>query len=392
MSRRTGRGGLKNAVFRREGNLIPSIAKKSNASFLIISRPGGWNPPNFPQILLAIPRRLGLNAPMSIEESEVSAHAGKVRQLLSALNHALYGQETLVELVVTGLLARATFSLRASPASARPSWSRPSRRPSSSRTKRIQFTPDLLPGDITGNPVLQETPKRARVRLPESPLREPRPPPTKSTVPRPRPSRPSSRRCRNSASTVLGTTHALPSPFFVLATQNPIELEGTYPRPEAQLDRFLFKLELRRNTVATLQKIVLNREIGVEPVVEKVLSREDLAGITAAVRKIYLPEVRGELHRPARRRHPRRHEASTAIKYGASPRAALALASAAKARALMQGRINTSFEDVAAVATPVLIHRIILQYEARIEGRSSGDVVAELLGKSRGSPSISLRP
>ncbi len=180
--------------------------------------------------------------------------------------------------------------------------------------------------------------------------------------------------------TVLGKTHDLPQPFFVLATQNPIELEGTYPLPEAQLDRFLFKLEVTRNDVSTLQRIISNRELGSEPQVEPVMTAETLRGLLQLVRRIYQPDVVANyIARLVDGTHPGQSAASRSIRYGASPRAALALAAGAKARALLHERTNTSFEDVKAIAPAVLRHRIVLDYNARVEGRDTNDIVRHLL-------------
>jgi MoxR-like ATPase len=180
--------------------------------------------------------------------------------------------------------------------------------------------------------------------------------------------------------TVLGTTYDLPEPFFVLATQNPVELEGTYPLPEAQVDRFLFKLEVLRSDAQVLEKIVRHRELGVDPQVPQIMTRKTLMDLMALTRRIFLPDVVSNfIARLVDATHPGQSQASSAVKYGASPRAALSIASAIKARALMAGRLNASFEDVQAVAPSVLTHRIILDYSARIDGRSTHDVVQALL-------------
>jgi MoxR-like ATPase len=317
---------------------------------------------------------------MPLEESEIATHAETIRSLTGALNGVLFGQEELVDQVVTGLLARGHILLEGLPGLGKTELVKGLAKTLDLVNKRIQFTPDLLPGDITGNPVLQETEAGREFVFQEGPIFanlvladeiNRASPKTQSAL---------LEAMQERRVTVLGTSHELPDPFFVLATQNPIELEGTYPLPEAQLDRFLFKLEVYRNSVETLEQIVKNREIGVEPAVEPVLSGEEWRKISDAVRQIYLPDVVANyIARIVDATHPGNSKSSREIKYGASPRAALGLASAAKAKALMAGRINASFEDVAAVAIPVLQHRIILEYEARIEGKTTPQVVAALL-------------
>jgi MoxR-like ATPase len=165
-----------------------------------------------------------------------------------------------------------------------------------------------------------------------------------------------------------------------LATQNPIELEGTYALPEAQLDRFLFKIQVLRNDAATLERIVKDRELGTEPKVDPILTKENLVEVLELTRRIFLPDpVANYIARLVNATHPGESEAAKQVKFGASPRAALSLASAVKARALLHARTNASFEDVQAIAHAVLCHRIVLDYAARIEGRTTADVVADLL-------------
>ena len=317
---------------------------------------------------------------MPLEEAEIAAYASKVKDLQKALNGVLFGQENLIEMVITGLLSRGHILLEGLPGLGKTELVKGLAKTLELENKRIQFTPDLLPGDITGNPILEDTEEGRRFVFQEGPIFanivladeiNRASPKTQSAL---------LEAMQERRVTVLGNPHELPFPFFVLATQNPIELEGTYPLPEAQLDRFLFKLIVRRNSAETLQTIVQNREMGVEPEVDKVLTDDELIAITNAVREIYLPDVVASyISRLVDGTHCGVSKTANSIKFGASPRAALGLASAAKARALMAGRINASFEDVADVAIPVLQHRIILEYEARIEGLTNRQIVEALL-------------
>ncbi len=319
---------------------------------------------------------------MHATEEDVKKHAVNIAALRKALNSVLFGQEALIDLVLSGLLARGHILLEGLPGLGKTELVKGLSKALKLVTKRVQFTPDLLPGDITGNPVLQETDKGREFVFQPGPLFanlvladeiNRASPKTQSAL---------LEAMQERRVTVLGESHELPKPFFVLATQNPIELEGTYPLPEAQLDRFMFKLEVLRNSVAVLERIVSEREIGREPEVEEVLDAAGLEELMDAVRTIYLPDVVANyIARLVDATHTGRSQSAALLKFGASPRAALSLAAAARARALIDGRVNASFEDVKAVAVPVLQHRIILEYNARIDGLSQSDVVARLLAE-----------
>jgi MoxR-like ATPase len=313
-------------------------------------------------------------------ESEIANASKHVRSLIAGLNNVIFGQEELVELVVTGLLARGHILLEGLPGLGKTELVKTLSKLLSLDTKRVQFTPDLLPGDITGNPVLQEVDGRREFVFQEGPIFtnlcladeiNRASPKTQSAL---------LEAMQERRVTVLGKTHQLPQPFFVLATQNPIELEGTYPLPEAQLDRFLFKLEVTKNDVDTLQRIITARDLGQEPEVHSILDAAALEETLALVRRIFLPDVVANyIARLVDASHPGQSSAAASIKYGASPRAALSLASAARARALLNERTHASFEDVRFVAPSVLRHRILLEYNARVEGLTNNDLVQKIL-------------
>ncbi|WDE96378.1 AAA family ATPase [Lentisphaera profundi] len=314
------------------------------------------------------------------EEAKVVAEAAS--KLKKCLNQVLFGQEELVDLVCTGLFARGHMLLEGLPGLGKTELVKGLSKALGLDFKRIQFTPDLLPGDISGNPLIQEKDGKKEFVFQKGPIFgnliladeiNRASPKTQSAM---------LEAMQEKSVTVAGQSHALPDPFFVLATQNPIELEGTYALPEAQLDRFLFKLDVHHASVDVLEKIVLSRELGDSPEVEQVLSHDELQKMIGLVKKVHIPQqVAQMIAQLVNSTQAGQSEMSEHIKFGAGPRAAIALAAACKARALIEGRVHTGFEDVRDLALPVLRHRLILDYRARIEGHTPDSIVKSLLSE-----------
>ena len=317
-----------------------------------------------------------------------AAQVGRGRELLgrvqSGCNAVLLGQGELVDLCVIALCARGHLLLEGLPGLGKTELVKALGRLLGLAFRRVQFTPDLLPGDITGGPILQEKdgqrafvfqpgPLFAHVVLADEINRAS--PKTQSAL---------LEAMQERAVTVLGETHPLPAPFFVLATQNPIELEGTYPLPEAQLDRFLFKVEVPGVDADVMTQILTSRRRGQPPATEVALSAAEVEQLFALVDAVYLPHaVANYAARLVAATHPERADSpadvKAAVRFGASPRAAIAIGEAARASALLAGRPNVDFDDVQRVAGPALAHRIVLQHAAVVAGASAAGLVRTLL-------------
>jgi MoxR-like ATPase len=250
---------------------------------------------------------------------------------------------------------------------------------------RIQFTPDLMPADIIGTNIIVEDadgrrhfqfergPVFAHILLADEVNRAT--PKTQSAL---------LEAMQESSATVAGVTHRLPPPFFVLATQNPIEMEGTYPLPEAQLDRFLFKLRVRYPALEQLNEIIDRTTSVSEPTVQQVMTASEALAARDLVREVPIAaHVRQFAATLVMATHPQWEEAPDItrryIRYGASPRAAQALVLGAKVLALRAGRFAVSVDDVKAIALPVLRHRVILNFEGEAEGIDADRLLTEVL-------------
>ncbi|HSC25956.1 MAG TPA: AAA family ATPase, partial [Vicinamibacterales bacterium] len=184
--------------------------------------------------------------------------------------------------------------------------------------------------------------------------------------------------------TTFGETRPLPAPFFVLATQNPIELEGTYPLPEAQLDRFMFKVDIAGVDRSVLEEILVTRVRGEPPALEPVLTAGELDDLFSLVDAVHMPRaVANYIARLVAASHPSSAGAPEAVrtfvKYGSSPRAAISIGAASRGLALLRGKPNVGFDDVRRAAAPAMAHRLVLDYAGRLEGWDGRRVVAALL-------------
>lgn len=328
---------------------------------------------------------MSLETPSLMSPEEIRPISEKANELAGELDRLLLGRPELHRMVVIAVLSRGHVLLEGVPGVGKTALIKALGELLGLTFNRVQFTPDLMPGDILGANILQEAPGGGRQMIFQ-------PGPVFSNIlladeiNRASPKTQSAllEAMQERSVTLLGETRLLPDPFFVLASQNPIELEGTYPLPEAQLDRFMFKLHVDIPKASVLQEIVATRRHGIPPQSRTVFDHEILKQTFTALHRIFLPTaVIAYIARLVAATHPDDAEAPQEVRdyvtFGASPRAAIAIAESARAAALLAGRPSAGFEDVRLVAPAVLNHRILPGYRARIDKVDSRAIVRTLL-------------
>ncbi len=322
---------------------------------------------------------------MEISEKEIREIIDAVKKVEGEIGKAIVGQRDIIKQVLISIMTGGNVLLEGVPGLGKTQLVKTLAKVTDLSFSRIQFTPDLMPADVMGTNIIvkdengssrfefQKGPVFANIVLADEINRAT--PKTQSAL---------LEAMQEQTVTVGKTTYSLPGPFMVLATQNPIEMEGTYPLPEAQMDRFLFKLNVKFPTIDEMRGIVdittSNRSIELNKVIDgpsilemrKIVREVPIAG---PVQEYALRIVMGT--------HPEKGESPEStkkyVRFGASPRAAQALITASKARALMEGRYNVSFGDINYVAYPSLRHRFFLNFDAAADGVTADGLIAELL-------------
>ena len=307
--------------------------------------------------------------------------------IISELRKMIIGQEEVIEQVLLSLFVGGNSILVGVPGLAKTLIVHTMARVLDLKFSRIQFTPDLMPSDITGTDIIQEDPDTGRRRMVFEPgpifanivLADEinrTPPKTQAAL---------LEAMQEHRVTAQGTTYTLEEPFYVFATQNPIELEGTYPLPEAQLDRFMFEIIIDHMSESEELEVVRTTTGIQDPKFSHTVTGPDLMAFQRLVRSIPVPEpVLRYAVALTRTTRPSANGSSPEfvkkwVQYGASVRAAQHMILGSKARALTRGRYSPSFEDVRALAHPILRHRVLMNFHAESEGMTTGQVVDQLL-------------
>jgi len=307
-------------------------------------------------------------------------------EIVTQVRRVIVGQEEVLEQVMIGLFVGGHCLITGLPGTAKTLLVRTMSQTLGLVFKRIQFTPDLMPSDITGTDIIEEDPTNGRrtwtfvqgpifgnILLADEINRTP--PKTQSAL---------LEAMQERSCTVRGNQYMLPAPFFVLATQNPIELEGTYPLPEAQLDRFLFNIILDYLSADEELKVVDLTTVTTTAQADTVTNAQEILDFQQLVRMVPIGESVAR-HAVELVRATRHMDASAPdfvkkyVNYGASVRAAQFLVLSAKARALMRGRYHVTYDDVRSLYTPVLRHRILLNFHAESDRLKQDDILKRVL-------------
>ncbi len=318
---------------------------------------------------------------------------GKFRERFQALKcevqKVIVGQDEIIEQTLVAMIAGGHVLLEGVPGLGKTLLVRSLAGALHLNFQRVQFTPDLMPADLIGTRVFVEDghghsrfdfspgPIFCNLLLGDEINRAT--PKTQSAL---------LEAMQEKSVTVAGETRHLESPFFVLATQNPLEMEGTYPLPEAQLDRFFFKLKVRYPTSAEFERILDSTTQRKLPSVQPVFEGKDLVEMGALARDVPVaPSIRQSVVALVMGTHPETESATAEVKkyvrYGASPRAGQALILAAKIRAVLNGQFNVSHEDILASALPILRHRVMLNFEAQADGLDPDQLLSKIIEAQR---------
>jgi MoxR-like ATPase len=317
--------------------------------------------------------------------SDVEALEARLAEARAEIGRVIFGQDRVIDESLITVLAGGHALLIGLPGLAKTRLVQTLGTVLGLADNRVQFTPDLMPADILGSEVLEESPSGARAfRFIKGPVfcqllmadeinrASPR---TQSAL---------LQAMQESRVSIAGLSHDLPSPFHVLATQNPLEQEGTYPLPEAQLDRFLMQIDIGYPDRESERRMLIETTGAVQAQARPVMNAAELLAAQALVRRVPVADsvVDGilALVRAGRPESSGLDLVRSAVAWGPGPRAAQALMLAVRARALLDGRLSPSLDDVAALAPPILRHRMALGFAARADGVTMDDVVAALVG------------